>query len=300
MVIMSKVKEYYDDLSRYLCYLLRHSPEHCDLHMDGYGYVLLDELIEKINAKGEYKVTKADIYHIVQTDEKKRYKIADTFEGKMIKCNQGHSIPCVATEFHYDITPPKYLYHGTTRKAYDHIMRDGMIKEMDRQFVHLTADLDMAWKSAKRWKDEVPVVLVIDIKRCRKNGIWFGVTDNNVWGAEGCVIPTNYIANVLYKQKKEFGDFEVTIETSTIFHGGFSSRCCVIDKNGEKRLFRRESGWWGDGLLDTLDHEIKGIIQYLGYHYYLSDYDKKDIAEKMIDTYKKWEKEKETDEMGKK
>lgn len=24
---MSKIKEYYDDLSRYLCYLLRHNPE---------------------------------------------------------------------------------------------------------------------------------------------------------------------------------------------------------------------------------------------------------------------------------
>ena len=59
---MSKVKEYYDGLSRYLCYLLRHHPE--GLHMDEYGYVLVDELVEKINAKKGYKVTKADIYQI--------------------------------------------------------------------------------------------------------------------------------------------------------------------------------------------------------------------------------------------
>lgn len=288
-----KKEKYYNNLSKYLCYLLRHSPEHCDLHMDGYGYVLVDELVEKVNAKGEYEVTEADIYHIVETDEKKRYKIADTFKGKMIKCNQGHSIPWVATEFHYDITPPKYLYHGTTRKAYNHIMRDGMIKEMDRQFVHLTADLDMAWKSAKRWKDEVPVVLVIDVKRCRKNGIWFGVTDNNVWGAEGCVIPANYIADVLIKQKKEFGDFEVEVESSSISHGGFSLWNCVVDKNGEKCFFRKESDSWGDALLDCLDHIIKSTIQYLNHYYYLSDDDKKDIAEKIMNAYKKWEKERE-------
>lgn len=288
---MSKVKEYHDSLSRYLCYLLRHHPE--GLHMDEYGYVLVDELVEKINAKKGYKVTKADIYQIEQCDEKKRYKIVDSFKGKMIKCNQGHSIPWVRTELHYNITSPKYLYHGTTRKAYHYIMRDGMIKEMDRQFVHLTADLDIAWKSAKRWKDEQPVVLVIDTKRCRKNGLWFGVTDNDVWGAEGCIIPANFIANVLYKQKKEFEDFEVKFENSIICHGGFSSWCCITDKNGEKRLLRRESGWWGDGLLEALDGEIKGIVQWLDHHYYLSDDDKKAIGEKMIDAYEKWEKEHE-------
>lgn len=294
-----KKEKYYNNISKYLCYLLRHNPEYCDLHMDGYGYVLLDELVEKINAKGEYKVTKADIYRIVQTDEKKRYKMADSFEGKIIKCNQGHSILWVCTEFHYNITPPKYLYHSTTRKAYDHIMHDGMIKVMDRQFVHLTADLDMAWRSAKRWKDEVPVVLVIDTELMRKNGFMFGVTDNDVWGAEDCVIPAKYITNVLYKQKKEFEDFEVKFENSTIWHGGFSSWYYITDKNGEKILLRRESCWWGDDLLESLDSEIKGIVKGLDHHYYLSDDDKKDIAEKMIDAYKKWEKEKETDEMGK-
>lgn len=294
-----KKEKYYNNLSKYLCYLLRHSPEHCDLHMNGYGYVLLDELVEKINAKGEYKVTKSDIYHIVQTDEKKRYKMADSFKGKIIKCNQGHSIPWVYTEFHYDITPPKYLYHGTTRKAYHYIMHDGAIDMSGRNFVHLTADLDMAWKSAKRWKDEQPVVLIIDAEQLMKNGFMIGVTDNAVWGVEGYVIPTKYIANVLYKQKKEFEDFEVKFENSTIWHGGFSSWYYITDKNGEKILLRRESCWWGDDLLESLDSEIKGIVKGLDHHYYLSDDGKKDIAEKMIDAYKKWEKEKETDEMGK-
>lgn len=53
------------------------------------------------------------------------------------------------------------------------------------------------------------------------------------------------------------------------------------------------SGGWGDGLLEALDGEIKGIVQWLDHHYYLSDDDKKAIGEKMIDAYEKWEKEHE-------
>lgn len=49
---MSKVKEYYDDLSRYLCYLLRHDPE--GLHMDEYGYVSTMDLIEHVNTCSKF------------------------------------------------------------------------------------------------------------------------------------------------------------------------------------------------------------------------------------------------------
>lgn len=67
---MSKVKEYYDDLSRYLCYLLRHDPE--GLHMDEYGYVSTMDLIEHVNTCSKFRIDEKMLRSIVKYDEKQR------------------------------------------------------------------------------------------------------------------------------------------------------------------------------------------------------------------------------------
>ena len=67
---MSKIKEYYDDLSRYLCYLLRHEPE--GLHMDQYGYVLVKDLIEHVNSCSKFRLDEKMLREIVKQDEKQR------------------------------------------------------------------------------------------------------------------------------------------------------------------------------------------------------------------------------------
>lgn len=55
----------YDDLSVYLCYLLRHHPEDKELNMDAYSWVNIDELINKLD-----NVTRDIIDEIVTTDKK--------------------------------------------------------------------------------------------------------------------------------------------------------------------------------------------------------------------------------------
>lgn len=200
---MSKVNEYCNSLSRYLCYLLRHEPE--GLHMDEYGYVLVKDLIEHVNSCSKYRMDEKMLRDIVRHDEKQRYTIKDSFEGKIIKCNQGHSIPWIRLELNTNIMPPAELYHGTTEHAYTLIRRSGIIKRMDRNNIHLTADLRAAWKSAKRWKDETPIVLLIDAKQMIKDGYKFGVTENNIWTIDDLSIrdeiPDQYIKDVLHIEK---------------------------------------------------------------------------------------------------
>ena len=60
-------------ISKYLCYLLRHSPSSVSLDMDEHGWVMIDQLIENVNAEGKVKLTRELIERIVETDDKGRF-----------------------------------------------------------------------------------------------------------------------------------------------------------------------------------------------------------------------------------
>ena len=62
---MSKI----DDLSKYLCYILRHNPSAIGITMDTRGWVSANELIELINQRGLYHIDKNTLKLIVNTDE---------------------------------------------------------------------------------------------------------------------------------------------------------------------------------------------------------------------------------------
>lgn len=180
-----------DALSIYISFLLRHKPEEAGLHMDQHGWVLVEELIDGINRKGRYTIDAQILECIVKEDKKGRYRYSE--DGTHIKACQGHSIPWVEPELTMR-EPPEYVYHGTTMEAYEKIMESGGISKMNRHAVHTQADVEKAWQSAVRWKKK-PVVLKIAARQMHKEGLHFGVSDNQVWCTEE--VPVRYIKEVL-------------------------------------------------------------------------------------------------------
>lgn len=179
-------------LSMYLSFLLRHHPDDLALQMDPHGYVDVEELITKINSRGRYRLSRALLDEVVATDSKGRYRYSQ--DGKKIKACQGHSIPWVQPEL-ITMAPPEYLYHGTTSDALELILQSGAISRMQRHAVHMQADPEKAWKSARRWKGKQPVVLKIAAAELSKAGASFGKSENDVWCCEE--IPAAYICEVL-------------------------------------------------------------------------------------------------------
>lgn len=84
------------NVSVYLYYLLRHNPADAGLHMDVHGWVNVQELIDGINARGKYSISRARLEEIVAADEKGRYRFSD--DGKKIKACQGHSLDWIELE----------------------------------------------------------------------------------------------------------------------------------------------------------------------------------------------------------
>lgn len=180
-------------VSFYLAYLLRHHPEDLELEMDEQGYVEVVTLLSKINEQGRWHLSRSLLDEVVATDSKGRYRYSE--DGCKIKACQGHSVSWVKPEITIK-PPPNFLYHGTTTEAVELIYQSGHIAKMNRHAVHMQADPEKAWKSARRWrKGKIPVVLKIAAKEHAALGARYGVTENDVWCCEE--IPIKFICEIL-------------------------------------------------------------------------------------------------------
>ena len=159
--------------SRYISYVLRHNPQDINKELRKDGYMLVKDLLEGMNNK-KYDITLEDLDRIVKEDNKQRYSYSS--DKLMIRANQGHSIN-VDVDLK-EIIPPNILYHGTCTRVKDIILKQG-IKKMNRQYVHLSKDIETATKVGKRHGELL--IFKIDCDRMVKDGIKFYISENGVY-----------------------------------------------------------------------------------------------------------------------
>jgi len=153
----------------YLAKLLRHDPQ--DLKISKDGYILVSDILQKL------EITKEQLDHIVDTNDKKRFSYSD--DGLSIRADQGHS-ESLKVDIPMDISPKvDFLYHGTSTKIVDIIMKEGL-KPQSRQHVHLSKDIETAKKVGLR-KDKDITILKIDSARMREDGIKIYISKNGVY-----------------------------------------------------------------------------------------------------------------------
>ena len=174
-------------LSRFLALILRHQPERFALDLDGEGWASLAEVREILQGLPNFRwATRADVMAVVQGeagDGKRRFQV----EGGRIRARYGHSI---AQPIHYEpCAPPSLLYHGTSPRALAAIRRQG-IEPMERQYVHLSPDREMAVRVGAR-HDERPVVVTVYAAEAHAAGVAFYQADEVVYLARH--IPVEFV-----------------------------------------------------------------------------------------------------------
>lgn len=176
---------YYVKLSKEVSYALRHAPWEYELELDEEGFVPIEQLLHSLNSAKEYDrdITKDDLEYIITHSDKVRHEIV----GDKIRALYGHSTPVKIEKT--PATPPDVLYHGTAKRFLDSIMKDGLLP-LKRQYIHLSADTDIATLVGKR-RDKEPIILEIDAKEASKDGILFYVGNDRIWLCDK--IPTKYI-----------------------------------------------------------------------------------------------------------
>lgn len=173
----------YERVSKFISLVLRHKPDVANLSLDKYGYAQVDELVAYLNKKyGGFTVT--DLDTIVETDDKQRYSYNN--DHTKIRAVQGHSFPVdLGLEAQH---PPLLLFHGTSTKYLDSIMKRGIISK-SRQYVHLSKDVDTAHTVGLR-HGAGTVILVVSANQMWKDGYKFFLSDNGVWLVDE--VPTKY------------------------------------------------------------------------------------------------------------
>jgi putative RNA 2'-phosphotransferase len=143
------------------------------LQVDENGWANVNELLEKVNAKGN-KIDIDLLTEIVDTNDKKRFAFND--DKTKIRASQGHSIEIDLSL--QPLLPPHTLYHGTATRFVESILKEGLTKQQ-RQHVHLSEKLETATSVGARHGN--PTILIINAKQMHEDGFLFYKSENNVW-----------------------------------------------------------------------------------------------------------------------
>lgn len=166
-------------LSKLLAYLLRHNP--MGMEMSPNGFVRVEELLQRVMERYP-KITEAELRSVIEADPKGRYELRDD----RVRARYGHSIP-ISVEL--PSAQVKRLYHGTTPRAAQRILSEGL-KPKGRQKVHLSASVEDALEVGKR-RCEKPVVLEVDVEAAVKAGVRVSQAGENIYVADE--IPANFV-----------------------------------------------------------------------------------------------------------
>lgn len=174
----------YLELSKEVSYALRHAPWKYELEIDDNGWVDIKQLLMALKENNQWRnLNEKDLYKMIETSDKKRHEI---LSGR-IRALYGHSIPQkILREVK---KPPEVLYHGTARRFWDSISKDGLVPK-ERQYVHLSVDIDTALQVGKR-RDDEPIILKISANQAYRDGLFFYKGNEKVWLSD--FIPCKYI-----------------------------------------------------------------------------------------------------------
>lgn len=173
-----------EELSKEVSYALRHAPWEYELEMDEEGWVPVGQLLDALHRKEKWKsICEADLSKMIEESEKKRHEI----KNGEIRAFYGHSIPMKILK--EERIPPDILYHGTARRFMQSIRENGLLPQ-NRQYVHLSQDVETAESVGKR-HDDKPCILIINAIMAWNEGVKFYLGNEKVWLADR--VPGKYI-----------------------------------------------------------------------------------------------------------
>jgi putative RNA 2'-phosphotransferase len=161
-------------ISKFLAYLLRHGAQEYELDLDEEGFADFEQVWALVKSQYKGNVNLNDLQPILdgELDGKKRFELVD---GR-IRAIYGHNRNIEKVNY-LPVQPPPALYHGTNHRALQDIMRDGLVP-MQRQYVHLSVDLERAYSVARR-RTPNPIILCVQALDAHLAGHVFYQPDEN-------------------------------------------------------------------------------------------------------------------------
>lgn len=175
-----------DHLGRVMTGILRHFPDRYQLTIDPQGWVSLPQMVRAISVKHPaYHWLRAQhLVAIAETDAKGRYEVKDD----RVRATYGHTLE-VEPDLPTDNIPDQLYYPVTAEEA--GIVLEVGLKPSDRKKVHLSKTAEDA-RSAGSVRTPDPIVLEVDAKRARENGLVIRRAGKTVYVVDQ--VPAEYLS----------------------------------------------------------------------------------------------------------
>jgi putative RNA 2'-phosphotransferase len=167
-------------LSKLLAYIVQHRPDEFGLALDEEGFVSLKELQQAITEEeGWSYVRRSHIIEAIYAGDRERFELKDD-----------RIRDALFNPISYEpLSPPKILYQGTRRRAYPHILQQGLAP-LGRTYCILATSPELARRMGMR-RDPDPIIVEIQAQRAFENGIIFYQANPLIYLASH--IPPSYI-----------------------------------------------------------------------------------------------------------
>jgi putative RNA 2'-phosphotransferase len=153
-------------LAKFLNYVLSQRPDEFGLVPDQEGFVSLKELLQAVNEEEGWRyVRRSHVQEIFWSQEHPGLQI---MEGRIRAAPAHHFETCFTFP---PSRPPKLLYYGASRRAYPHILEQGLKSAANESF-RLSTSREMALRIARR-KDPQPIILEVFAEKAWERGISF-------------------------------------------------------------------------------------------------------------------------------
>mgnify|MGYP001236411502 CR=1 FL=1 len=150
--------------AKFMCKLLRHGSDSCQLVIDSAGWVKWSHFQQVVRQQFP-SLSEEDVKTIAETCPKSRFR----FDAGRIAAWYGHSLPI--EEFDSPVVPPEVLFHGTTVRAWPTIENQGL-KPGKRLYVHLSKNVPDATLVGSRRKGKI-IVLEVQATAAHQAGAVF-------------------------------------------------------------------------------------------------------------------------------
>lgn len=168
-----------------LAFLLRHDVDSFEKGLiDKNGWREVSELVK------HHGYTNELLDEIVETNNKQRYEY--DVQKTHIRARQGHSIP-VEVDL-TEVTECDFLWHGTSNRFFDDIMRDGL-KPQNRLYVHLSGDQETAKNVGERHGGKL-IIIKIDAAKMIEDGEKIWISNNGVYLTKN--VNPKYFIEIIY------------------------------------------------------------------------------------------------------
>ena len=193
-------------VSQTMSWILRHGIIELGLKIDELGRIPLQILLEQKQIR-QLGCDEEMVRKIVDTSDKKRFRLDEVNCVWMIGANQGHSKE-IGEQINTDklmekITEPVELcVHGTYTKFINSIKQSGLNK-MSRTHIHMATGFPSDSQVISGARGSSEVFIVIDMEKALADGIEFYRSANGVILTSGVngVLEPKYFKDIIYNKK---------------------------------------------------------------------------------------------------